>query len=163
MDELRDAVAGITQCHAQPHGAGRELHGERACDRLVSSASVAPSPQVEEVPGSIPCGDEFRWIFQDFLVAFNTCWKLVSESISSRQACECEYRVQVLACAYVVCVECVSVVCAGFNLPTGSVKPAGSGTAIPDRFGRKSVETGQIQIQIQNRMFNRFRSAYQSV
>ena len=32
MDELRDAVAGITQCHAQPHGAGRELHGERACD-----------------------------------------------------------------------------------------------------------------------------------
>ena len=45
---------------------------ERACDRLVGSASVAPSPPPPEVPGSIICGDEFRWIFQDFLVAFNT-------------------------------------------------------------------------------------------
>ena len=30
----------------------------------------------------------------------------------------------------------------GFNLPTGPVKPAESGTGIPDRFGRKSVEIG---------------------
>ena len=47
----------------------------------------------------------------------------------------------------------------GFNLPTGPVKPAGSGTGIPDRFGRKPVETGQIQI----RLFNRFRPAYRSI
>ena len=33
----------------------------------------------------------------------------------------------------------------GFLLPTGPAKPAGSGTGIPDRFGRKPVETGQIQ------------------
>ena len=44
---------------------------------------------------------------------------------------------------------------AGFTLPTGPTKPAGSGTGIPDRFGRNPVETGQIQIQ--NRLFNRFR------
>ena len=30
----------------------------------------------------------------------------------------------------------------GFKLPTGPAKPAGSGTGIPDRFGRKSVQTG---------------------
>ena len=28
----------------------------------------------------------------------------------------------------------------GFKLPTGPAKPVGSGTAIPDRFGRKPVE-----------------------
>ena len=39
---------------------------------------------------------------------------------------------------------CVYVSKPGFTLPTGPAKPAGSGTGIPDRFGRKSVETGQI-------------------
>ena len=29
---------------------------------------------------------------------------------------------------------------AGFTLPTGPTKPAGSGTGIPDRFGRKPVK-----------------------
>ncbi|KAG2556158.1 hypothetical protein PVAP13_8NG063200 [Panicum virgatum] len=35
---------------------------------------------------------------------------------------------------------------AGFKLPTGPAKPAGSGTGIPDRFGRKPVQTGRSQI-----------------
>ena len=34
----------------------------------------------------------------------------------------------------------------GFTLPTGPAKPAGSGTGIPDRFGRKPVQTGRSQI-----------------
>ena len=36
----------------------------------------------------------------------------------------------------------------GFKLPTGPAKPAGSGTGIPDRFGRKPVQTGRSQIWI---------------
>jgi len=35
---------------------------------------------------------------------------------------------------------------AGVMLPTGSAKPAGSGTGIPDRFGRKPVQTSRSQI-----------------
>ena len=31
---------------------------------------------------------------------------------------------------------------AGFALPTGPVKPARSGSGLPDRFNRKPVETG---------------------
>ena len=34
----------------------------------------------------------------------------------------------------------------GFTLPTGLDKRAGSGTGIPDRFGRKPVQTGRNQI-----------------
>jgi len=49
----------------------------------------------------------------------------------------------------------------GLNKPTCLVKPARSGSGLPDRFDRKPVETGQNQIQ--NRMFDRFRPAYQSV
>ena len=48
---------------------------------------------------------------------------------------------------------------AGLIIPTGPVKPPLSGSGLPDRFDRKPVETGQIQ----NRMFNRFRTAYRSV
>ena len=33
-----------------------------------------------------------------------------------------------------------------FTLPTGPAKPAGSSTGIPDRFGRKPVQTGRSQI-----------------
>ena len=51
----------------------------------------------------------------------------------------------------------------GLSKPTGPVKPARSSSGLPDRFDRKPVETGQIQNQIQNRMFNRFRTAYWSV
>ena len=51
----------------------------------------------------------------------------------------------------------------GLSKPTGPVKPARSGSGLPNRFDRKPVETGQIQNQIQNRMFNRFRLAYRSV
>ena len=73
-----------------------------------------------------------------------------------------EYPNNVLA-ALIQCLFGVMQSCPGINLPIGPVKPAGSGTGIPDQFGRKPVETGQIQIQIQNRMFNRFRPAYRSV
>ena len=52
---------------------------------------------------------------------------------------------------------------AGLSKPTGPVKPERSGSGLPDRFDRKPVETGQIQNQIQNRMFNRFQTAYRSV
>ena len=41
----------------------------------------------------------------------------------------------------------------GLNKPTGPVKPTRSSSGLPDRFDRKPVETGQIQNQIQNRMF----------
>ena len=44
----------------------------------------------------------------------------------------------------------------GFFLPTGGLKPPPTGSGLPDRFDRLLVKTGQIQ----NRMFNRFRSAY---
>ena len=44
----------------------------------------------------------------------------------------------------------------GFFLPTGGLKPPPTGIGLPDRFDRLLVKTGQIQ----NRMFNRFRSAY---
>ena len=44
----------------------------------------------------------------------------------------------------------------GLNKPTGTVKPARSGSGLSDRFDRKPVETGQIQNLIQNRIFNRF-------
>ena len=40
----------------------------------------------------------------------------------------------------------------GLNKPSGPVKPARSGSGLPDRFDRKLVKTGQIQ----NHMFNRF-------
>ena len=51
----------------------------------------------------------------------------------------------------------------GLDKPTCPVKPGRSGSGLPDRFDRKPVETSQIQNQIQNRMFDRFRPAYQSV
>ena len=51
----------------------------------------------------------------------------------------------------------------GFTNPTGPVKPPPSGSGLPDRFDRKPVETGWIQIQIQNRMCNRFRPVYRPV
>ncbi|KAG2615451.1 hypothetical protein PVAP13_3NG057790 [Panicum virgatum] len=38
---------------------------------------------------------------------------------------------------------------AGFTKPTGPVKLSTSGSGLPDRFDRKPVETGWIQIQIQ--------------
>ena len=44
----------------------------------------------------------------------------------------------------------------GLNKPTGPVKPARSGSDLPDRFDRKPIETDQIQNPIQNQMFNRF-------
>ena len=51
----------------------------------------------------------------------------------------------------------------GLSKPTGPVKSVRSGSGLPDRFDRKPVEIGQIQNQIQNRMFNRFRTAYRLV
>jgi hypothetical protein len=36
-----------------------------------------------------------------------------------------------------------------FLIPTKQTEPAGSGTCLPDRFGRKPVETGQIPISNQ--------------
>ena len=58
---------------------------------------------------------------------------------------------------------CKEGVRAGFLLPTGPTKPAGSGTGIPDRFGRKPIETCQIQIWIQKTQFNRFVPVYRPV
>ena len=44
----------------------------------------------------------------------------------------------------------------GIFLPTGPLKPPGSGSGKPDRFDRKPVKTGQIQISNYRRQFNRF-------
>ena len=44
-------------------------------------------------------------------------------------------------------------------LLTGGLKPPPTGSGLPDRFDRLPVKTGQIQ----NRMFNQFRSAYRPV
>ena len=60
-------------------------------------------------------------------------------------------------------VTCTLVLCAGFLNPTGPVKSPPSGSGLPDRFDRQPVETGRIQIQIQNRMCNRFRPIYRPV
>jgi hypothetical protein len=38
----------------------------------------------------------------------------------------------------------------GFLIPTGRAEPVGSGTGLPVRLVRKSVETGEIQISNQN-------------
>ena len=48
----------------------------------------------------------------------------------------------------------------GFFFPTAPVKPPPSGSGLPDRFDRKPVDTGWIQIQIQNRMCNQFWPVY---
>jgi len=58
---------------------------------------------------------------------------------------------------------CLKLVFPGFTIPTGPVKPPPSGSGLPDRFDRKPVETGWIQIQIQNRMCKRFRPVYRLV
>jgi len=47
---------------------------------------------------------------------------------------------------YMTIDTCVAGCQPGFKLPTGSAKSAGSGTSIPDRFGRKPVQTGRSQI-----------------
>ena len=52
---------------------------------------------------------------------------------------------------------------AGFHLLTGPVKPPGSGTGIPVRFGRKPVGAGGIQIWIQKTQFNWFVPVYRPV
>ena len=52
---------------------------------------------------------------------------------------------------------------AGLSKPTGPFKSVWSGSGLSNRFDQKLMEIGQIQNQIQNCMFNRFRTAYRSV
>jgi hypothetical protein len=50
-----------------------------------------------------------------------------------------------------------------FFIPTGGVKPAGSGTGLPVRFVRKPVKTGGIRISNQNAQFKWFPLVYRPV